>query len=113
MRYTFHQDTPVVPPDMMRTVWSAVNRRSKTGKIIGENQKISVLDALKAITVHGAYQYFEEKEKGSIECDKRADFVILDRNPLEAPEEELADIRVLMTIKDNQVIYTNGEISHE
>lgn len=77
MKYTFHQDTPVVPPDMMRTVSSAVNRVSRNGVSIGENQKISVLDALKAITIYAAYQYFEEKEKGSIERGKYADFVVL------------------------------------
>ena len=113
MKYTFHQDTPVIPPDMMRTVWSAVNRISKGGKTIGESQKISVLDALKAITIYAAYQYFEEKEKGSIACGKYADFVVLDKNPLEVPKEELADIRVLMTIKENEVIYRHGESKHE
>ncbi len=79
MKYTFHQDTPVVPPDMMRTVSSAVNRVSRNGVSIGENQKISVLDALKAITIYAAYQYFEEKEKGSIERGKYADFVVLEK----------------------------------
>ena len=68
MKYTFHQDTPVIPPDMMRTISSAVNRISRGGRVIGENQKISVLDALKAVTIYTAYQYFEEHEKGSIEC---------------------------------------------
>ena len=63
MKYTFHQDTPVIPPDMMRTVWSAVNRISRAGRTIGEEQRISVLDALKAITIYAAYQYFEEQEK--------------------------------------------------
>lgn len=113
MKYTFHQDTPVLPPDMLRTVWCAVNRVSRTGESIGKNQKISVLDALKAITIYGAYQYFEEKEKGSIECKKCADFVILDKNPLETPVDELADIKVLMTIKENQVIYRNEEADYE
>ncbi len=113
MKYTFHQDTPVIPPDMMRTVWSAVNRISKTGKVIGENQKVSVLDALKAVTIYAAYQYFEEQEKGSIACGKYADFVVLDKNPLEVPEEELTQIQVLMTIKENEVIYRNGEADHE
>lgn len=79
MKYTFHQDTPVVPPDMMRTVSSAVNRVSRNGVSIGENQKISVLVALKAITIYAAYQYFEEKEKGSIERGKYADFVVLEK----------------------------------
>ena len=113
MKYTFHQDTPVLAPHMMRTVWSAVNRVSRTGRSIGENQRVSVLDALKAITVYGAYQYFEEEEKGTIECKKRADFVILDRNPLKVSKEELADIKVVMTIKDNEVIYRRKEAVYE
>lgn len=109
MKYTFHQDTPVVPSDMMRTVSCAVNRISKTGQIIGENQKISVLEALKGITVYGAYQYFEENEKGTIAKGKYADFVILDRNPLKIEKEKLADIQVLMTIKENEIIYKSEE----
>ena len=80
MKYTFHQDTPVIPPDMMRTISSAVNRISRGGRVIGENQKISVLDALKAVTIYAAYQYFEEHEKGSIECGKYADFVVLEKH---------------------------------
>lgn len=105
MKFTFHQDTPVVPPDMLRTIWSAVNRISKSGREIGENQKISILEALKAVTIYAAYQYFEEEEKGSIEYGKRADFVVLDKNPLKAKKEDLADIQVLMTIKDDHIIY--------
>ena len=110
MKYTFHQDTPVVPPDMMRTVSSAVNRVSRKGVSIGENQKISVLDALKAITIYAAYQYFEEKEKGSIERGKYANFVVLEKNPLEVAKEEISEIRVVMTIKENEVIYQNRDL---
>lgn len=113
MKYTFHQDTPVIPPDMMRTISSAVNRISRGGRAIGENQKISVLDALKAVTIYAAYQYFEEHEKGSIECGKYADFVVLEKNPLEIPKEGLAEIKVWMTIKENEVIYRSGEENHE
>lgn len=113
MKYTFHQDTPVIPPDMMRTISSAVNRISRGGRVIGENQKISVLDALKAVTIYAAYQYFEEHEKGSIECGKYADFVVLEKNPLKTPKEELAEIKVWMTIKENEVIYRSGEANHE
>lgn len=105
MKYTFHQDTPVVPPDMMRTVYSAVNRVTKSGQEIGKNQCISVLDALKAITIYGAYQYREEAEKGSIAVGKKADFVVLDQNPLAIPVENLAEVQVLMTIKEDEVIY--------
>lgn len=109
MKYTFHQDSPVIPPDMMKTVSCAVNRITRKGRSIGENQKISVLDALKAITKYGAYQYFEENTKGTIAPGKAADFVVLDQNPLTAEPEELADIKVLLTIKENQVVFRKGE----
>lgn len=109
MKYTFHQDSPVIPPDMMKTVSCAVNRITRKGRSIGENQKISVLDALKAITKYGAYQYFEEDTKGTIAPGKTADFVVLDQNPLTAKPEDLADIKVLLTIKENQVVFRRGE----
>ena len=112
LKFTFHQDSPVVPPDMMRTVSCAVNRVTKSGQILGEAERISVLEALKAITVYGAYQYHEEGMKGTIAVGKYADFVVLDENPLEAEKESLADIEVLLTIKENQVIYRRGE-EHE
>lgn len=113
MKYTFHQDTPVVPPDMMRTVSCAVNRASRTGQVIGENQRITVLEALKGITSYAAYQYHEEKEKGTIAAGKYADFVVLDKNPLETDAEALADIQVLMTLKENEVIYRREAIRNE
>ena len=72
----FHQDPPVTKPNMMHSVWCAVNRISREGKVIGEDQKIDVYDALKAITINGAYAYFEEDSKGSLKEGKRADMVI-------------------------------------
>ena len=65
------------------------------------------------MTSYAAYQYTEENEKGTIAEGKYADFVILDKNPLETEKEQLADIRVLMTIKENKVIYKSGEIENE
>lgn len=109
MKYTFHQDSPVIPPDMMKTVSCAVNRVTRKGRSIGENQKISVLDALKAITKYGAYQYFEEDTKGTIAPGKVADFVVLDRNPLTTEPGDLENIKVLLTIKENQVVFRKGE----
>lgn len=103
--YTMHQDTPVVPPDMLLTIWAAVNRVSKNGTDMGADQRISVWEALRGVTINAAYQYFEEKEKGSIEPGKRADLVILDHNPLAVPAMELKNIKVLETIKDGTVIY--------
>ena len=63
------------------------------------------MDALKAVTVYGAYQYFEEKEKGSIRPGKKADLVILDRDPAKIKTEEIRNIRILETIKDGEPIY--------
>lgn len=103
---TFHQDTPVTKPDMMHSVWVAVNRISRSGQVIGEDQRISVYDALKAITINGAYEYFEEDTKGSIKVGKRADLVILDSSPLYVDKTEIRDIRVMTTIKDGNVIYS-------
>ncbi len=101
----FHQDTPVTKPYMMHSVWCAVNRISRNGTVIGADQKISVYDELKAVTINAAYEYFEEDSKGSIKEGKRADLVILDRNPLETEAMELKDIKVLETIKDGKTIY--------
>ncbi|MDE6016329.1 MAG: amidohydrolase [Acetatifactor sp.] len=106
----FHQDTPVTRPDMLHSVWCAVNRISRGGSKIGEDQAISVYEALKAITINGAYQYFEEDQKGSIAKGKRADLVILDRSPLETDPMEIRDIKVLETIKDGETISRKREM---
>lgn len=102
----FHQDTPVTKPDMMHSVWAAVNRISRTGQLIGDNQKIDVYEALKAITINGAYQYFEEDRKGTISVGKRADLVILDKSPLLVDPTDIRKIEVVETIKDGKSIYS-------
>ena len=103
--FTFHQDSPVIRPNMMETVWCAVNRRTKTGRLLGEEERISTLEALKAVTVYAAYQYFEEDRKGSLAVGKAADFVILGQDPLTADPMALRDIPVLETIKDGRTIW--------
>ena len=105
--FTLHQDTPVVPPDVMFSVHNAVNRRTRSGRILGQEERISVKEALKAVTIRGAYQLFEEEQKGSIAPGKKADFVVLKENPLEAGLEKIKDIPVVMTIKEGEVIYEN------
>ena len=106
--YTIHNDAPVVPPDMMRLVWSAVNRLTRSGQTLGEAQKISVAEALKAITINGAYQYFEEDSKGSLETGKLADLVILSDNPLKAEPLTIKDIQVMETIKEGTTVYRSN-----
>lgn len=106
VKFTMHQDTPVILPNMLETVWCAVNRQTKAGKIIGEDERISPLEALKAITINAAYQYFEEETKGSIEEGKLANLVILDKNPLKVPPMEIKEIKVLTTLREGEKVYT-------
>lgn len=103
--FTFHQDSPVIMPDMLETVSIAVNRRTKDGVLLGDEERISVMEALKAVTINGAYQYFEEDKKGSIKEGKLADLVILGQNPLKVDEKEIGNIQILETIKEGKTIY--------
>ena len=105
LKYNFHTDTPVVRPDMLHSLWTAVNRISRSGAVIGTEQRIGVYDALKGVTINAAYAYFEENEKGSIKAGKRADLVILSDNPLKVDPMTIKDIKVLETIKDGQTVY--------
>ena len=66
-------------------------------------------DALKAVTINGAYQYFEEEEKGTISIGKRADFVILSDNPLDIEKESIKDMTVMATYKDGECVYRKEE----
>ena len=109
VRVNFHQDPPVTCPDMLHSVWCAVNRLSRGGQIIGPSQRVSVYDALRAVTIEGAYQYFEEGSKGTLEPGKRADMVVLSQSPLEVHPEKIREIRVEQTIKDGKSIYKHSE----
>ncbi len=103
--YTVHNDSPVVPPDIMRLVSITVNRLTRSGYVLGPDQRASVLEALYAVTQGAAYQYFEEDEKGSITVGKRADFVILEQNPLTADPLGLADIAIVETFARGLSVY--------
>jgi predicted amidohydrolase YtcJ len=108
LRFTNHNDAPVVPPDMLRLVATAVNRTTRSGVVLGPQERVSPYIALKAITDWAAYQYFEEGSKGTLEAGKRADLVILERNPLTVDSSAIARIKVVETIKDGRSIYRLG-----
>lgn len=103
--YTFHQDTPVIAPNMFETVWCAVNRITKEGVLLGENERISVFDALKGVTINAAYQYSEEDLKGSIKEGKLADLIIVDKNPLEIDKLDIKNIKIIETLKEGKTVY--------
>jgi len=100
-----HHDAPVTPPDLLTAVYSAVNRKTRSGRILGPDERITPLAALKAITINAAYQLQEESRKGSIKKGKLADLVILDQNPLTIDYEKIRDIKVLETIKEGVSVY--------
>lgn len=83
----------------------AVNRRDDRGNIYGENQKLSRLDALRALTIWPAWLGFDEEKLGSLEPGKHADFVVLDRDYLECPPEELRQIRAQLTVMGGEVVF--------
>ncbi|MDC8103728.1 amidohydrolase [Chryseobacterium sp. PTM-20240506] len=103
--FTMHHDAPVTPPDLITAMYSAVNRKTRSGRILGPNERITPLQALKAITINAAYQLQEEERKGSIKAGKLADFVILDQNPLTIDPEQIRNIKVLETIKEGVSVY--------
>lgn len=94
-----------MPANMLLTVHNAVNRKTRSGRDIGPEFAIPPMEALRAVTIYGAYQCFEENQKGSIEPGKQADFVILDKSPLDVPKEEIKEIKVLQTIKAGTIVY--------
>ncbi len=105
LRPTAHNDSPVAPPDMLRLIWSSVNRRTQSGDILGPLERVSVYRALQQVTINAAWQIHEDATKGSIAPGKRADFVILDGNPLTADPTQLYRIRVSATIKDGRTVF--------
>lgn len=105
MRFTLHNDTPVTPINPVFNIHHAVNRVTRDGRLLGPEFCIDVMEAIRAVTIYGAYQHFDEKIKGSLEVGKLADMVILDKNPLSVPKEQIKDIKVLETLKEGRTIY--------
>jgi predicted amidohydrolase YtcJ len=105
MIFSSHHDAPVANPDSMRVLASTVNRVTRSGEVLGPDQRVTPYEGLKAITIWPAYQHFEENEKGSIEVGKQADFVILSADPLTVEPLTIADIKVLETINDGETVF--------
>ena len=104
--FSIHNDAPVVPPDMMRLMEIAVGRKTRSGVVLGEDQRIGFAEALHAVTLGAAYQYFEDDRKGSISVGKQADLVILDRDPATVPIDEISEVGVVETIARGRTIYS-------
>jgi len=102
---TSHSDAPVALPNLMQVMWATVNRTSRSGAIIGPDERLTPDEAFDTITLSAARQHFEEDTKGSIEVGKRADLVILSDNPLSVDVNKINQIAVIETIKDGNVVW--------
>ena len=105
LRPANHTDFNVSPLDQLFTIHTAVNRVTRSGKTLGEAERVGPLEALEAITIDGARMYGEEKQKGSIEVGKLADFAVLSANPFTVPAGTIESIRVVETIKEGKTVW--------
>lgn len=109
IRVSSHTDAPVALPNLMMIMWTTVNRISRSGTVMGPDERLTPYEALKSITIWGAEQFFEEKNKGTLTPGKLADMVVLDKNPLKVDPMTLKDIVVLETIKEGMTVYKKGD----
>jgi hypothetical protein len=98
-----HSDAPVTPLGPLFTAWCAVNRQTASGRILGTEERISVTDALRTITLGAAYTLGLDGEVGSIECGKAADFAVLEDDPTEIGGEKLRDVRIWGTVQGGRI----------
>ncbi|MFM9066215.1 MAG: amidohydrolase, partial [Planctomycetota bacterium] len=105
VRFSNHTDNTVTPIDPLFLLWTSVARRTRSGAVLGEAERVSAYEGLRALTADAAYEYFEESLKGTLEVGKLADLVILDANPLQVATDAIKEIRILETIKAGQVVF--------
>jgi len=105
VNFTVHNDAPIVPPDIMRLVSITVNRKTRSGHVLGPHQRATIQEALHAVTLGAAYQYFEEDTKGSITVGKQADLVILETNPLTTDPAQLEHVQILETFSRGRSVH--------
>lgn len=103
VRFSLHSDAPITPLAPLFTAWCAVNRTTASGRVLGESERISVHDALHAMTLGAAYTLKLDGEIGSIEIGKQADFCVLEDDPLEIAPASLKDARIWGTVLGGKV----------
>ena len=102
--YSYHSDMPMAPADPLFLMWCGVNRVTTSGRVAGENQRVSREGALKAVTIEAAYSLKMENELGSIVSGKLANLTILDDNPVTCDPMKIRDIRVWGTVHEGRVL---------
>lgn len=93
-------------PNLMQVAWATVNRSSRSGAVIGPNERVTPYEAMQMITIWGAEQFREGDRKGSIKAGKLADFVVLSADPVAIDPKLINTIKVVETIKDGRSVWT-------
>jgi predicted amidohydrolase YtcJ len=109
--FTLHSDLPITPVDPLFSMHCAVNRQTRAGVVLGADERIQPLEALKAYTIWAARCSFEEAEKGSIKEGKLADFAVLSGNPLLTQPDTINNIQVLQTVIGGTTVYSHPSIA--
>ncbi|RJP26420.1 MAG: amidohydrolase [Candidatus Abyssobacteria bacterium SURF_5] len=99
---SLHNDSPMYPVEPFRLIQTAVTRKTRNGETIGEEQALSVDEAIKAVTINAAWQLFLEDKVGSLQVGKLADMVVLSENPRKIEPDRLDQIRVIETYRDGR-----------
>ena len=107
--FSLHSDDSVTPVDPLFSMWTATARKTFSGRVLGEDERISIAHALHAVTLGAAYLLHQDDKKGSIQSGKLADFTILDRNPPDVGSpDELKEIKVLGTVMGGKAFPAGG-----
>jgi hypothetical protein len=100
-----NSDCPVTYYSPFVQMYAAVTRKSSSGQVVGPEEAIEVMDAIRVYTWNGAYMSKEEDKLGSIELGKLADIIVLDRDILTIDPEDLLNVQVLTTMVDGKIVY--------
>lgn len=107
--FSLHSDFPMAPPSPLYLMWCAVNRKGVSGKTLGAEEKITAYQALRAVTIDAAYAIKQEHLIGSIKVGKKADFTIVDKNPLKVDPMQIKDIKVATVVFDGVIHATDSK----
>ena len=108
IRWSLHSDMPMAPADPLFLMWCAVNRLTASGRVAAPEQRVTVEEALRGVTIEAAYSLKLEDEVGTISPGKRANLTILSENPLAADPAKLRDISVWGTVMEGRVLPATG-----
>jgi predicted amidohydrolase YtcJ len=108
IRWSLHSDMPMAPADPLFLMWCAVNRVTTSGRVAGPDQRITVDEALRGVTIEAAYSLKLDGEIGTISPGKRANFTILSESPLAVDAAKIKDIAVWGTVMEGRVLPASG-----